>query len=81
MSLWLIGKIAKETLMDIDKQTIPQLIADLKQAAENCPRCAGTRETVFTSRGRDNIVNCLECEPIHDALGHLEAAMKLLKDL
>jgi len=36
---------------------------------------------VFTSRGRDNIVNCLECEPIHEALGHLEAAMKLLKDL
>jgi uncharacterized Zn finger protein len=67
--------------MDIDKQTLSQLIAHLKQAAEKCPRCEGTRETVFTSRGRDNIVNCLECEPIHDALGHLEAAMKLLKDL
>ena len=67
--------------MDIDKQSLPQLIADLKQAAENCPRCEGTRETVFTSRGRDNIVNCLECEPIHEALGHLEAARKLLKDL
>ena len=49
--------------MDIDKLTLPQLVADLKQAAANCPKCEGTRETVFTARGRDNIVNCLECEP------------------
>ncbi len=67
--------------MDTDKLTLPQLVADLKQAAANCPRCEGTRETVFTARGRDNIVNCLECEPIHDALAHLEAATKLLKDI
>ncbi|MCL4501876.1 MAG: hypothetical protein M1438_08460 [Deltaproteobacteria bacterium] len=67
--------------MDLDKPTLPQLIANLKQAAANCPRCSGTRETVFTARGRDNIVNCLECEPIHDALAHLEAAVKLLKDI
>ena len=65
--------------MDLDKLTLPQLVADLKQAAANCPKCEGTRETVFTARGRDNIVNCLECEPIHDALAHLEAAAKLLK--
>ena len=65
--------------MDIDKLTLPQLVADLKQAAANCPKCEGTRETVFTARGRDNIVNCLECEPLHDALAHLEAAAKLLK--
>ncbi len=67
--------------MDTDKLTLPQLLADLKKAAANCPRCEGTRETVFTARGRDNIVNCLECEPIHDALAHLEAAQKLLKDI
>lgn len=67
--------------MDLDKLTFPQLVADLKQAAKNCPRCEGTRETVFTARGRDNIVNCLECEPLHDALAHLEAAAKLLKDI
>lgn len=67
--------------MDIDKLTLPQLVADLKQAAGNCPKCEGTRETVFTARGRDNIVNCLECEPIHDALVHLEAAAKLLKGI
>jgi uncharacterized Zn finger protein len=67
--------------MELDKLTFPQLVADLKKAAENCPRCEGTRETVFTARGRDNIVNCLECEPIHDALAHLEAAAKLLKGI
>jgi uncharacterized Zn finger protein len=67
--------------MDLDKLTLPQLVADLKQAAADCPKCEGTRETVFTARGRDNIVNCLECEPIHDALAHLEAAAKLLKGI
>jgi uncharacterized Zn finger protein len=67
--------------MDIDKLTLPQLVADLKQTAANCPKCEGTRETVFTARGRDNIVNCLECEPLHDALAHLEAAAKLLKGI
>ncbi len=67
--------------MDLDKLTLPQLMADLKQAAANCPKCEGTRETVFTARGRDNVVNCLECEPIHDALAHLEAALKLLQGI
>ncbi len=67
--------------MDLDKLTLPQLMMDLKQAAANCPKCEGTRETVFTARGRDNIVNCLECEPIHDALAHLEAALKLLQGI
>ena len=67
--------------MDINKLTLPQLVAELKQAAAKCPKCEGTRETVFVSRGRDNVVNCLECEPIHQALEHLEAAAKLLKDI
>ena len=67
--------------MDIDNLTLPKLVADLKRAAGECPKCEGTRETVFTARGRDNVVNCLECEPIHDALGHLEAALKLLKGI
>ena len=55
--------------MDIDNLTITKLVMDLKLAAENCPRCAGSRETIFTSRGRDNIVNCLECEPIYQSPG------------
>ena len=67
--------------MNIDSLTLPQLVAELKQAGENCPRCEGTRETVFTSRGRDNVVPCLECEPIHQTLEHLEAAIKLLKEI
>ena len=67
--------------MDIDQLALPQLLAHLKQAAAKCPKCEGTRETVFTARGRDNVVNCLECEPIYDALQHLEAAAKLLKDI
>ncbi len=67
--------------MEFEKLTLPQLLAHLKEAAANCPKCEGTRETVFTARGRDNIVNCLECEPIHDALEHLEKAKKLLKDI
>ena len=40
--------------MDLDKLTLPQLVTDLKQAAANCAKCEGTRETVFTARGRDN---------------------------
>jgi uncharacterized Zn finger protein len=67
--------------MNLDNLTIPQLLGNLKEAAQNCPRCQGSRETIFTSRGRDNIVNCLECEPVHEALQHLEAAVKLLKDI
>ncbi len=67
--------------MNIDNLTLPNLVAELKKAGKKCPRCAGTRETVFTARGRDNIVNCLECEPIYQILEHLEAALKLLKDI
>ncbi len=65
--------------MDFENLTLPQLVAELKAAAQNCPKCEGTRETIFTARGRDNVVNCLECEPIHNALDHLEKAEKLLK--
>ncbi len=65
--------------MDLDNLTISRLVKDLKLAAENCPRCEGTRETIFTSRGRDNIVNCLECEPVHQLLATLETALEFLK--
>ncbi|MGA8571101.1 MAG: hypothetical protein ACLP7A_01500 [Desulfobaccales bacterium] len=65
--------------MDIDYLTLSKLVKELQLAAENCPKCAGTRETVFTSRGRDNIVNCLECEPVHHLLATLEAALEYLK--
>jgi hypothetical protein len=64
--------------VDVDKLPLPQLIEALRLAAKNC-QCEGTRETVFTARGRDNVVNCLECEPIHDALDLLEKALKILQ--
>ncbi len=65
--------------MDIDSLTIAKLAQDLRLAAENCPRCAGSKETVFTSRGRDNLVPCLECEPLHGLLATLDLALEILK--
>jgi hypothetical protein len=64
--------------LDIDKLPLPKLMEALRQVAKSC-QCEGTREAVFTSRGRDNIVNCLACEPIYDALELLEKALKILQ--
>jgi len=66
--------------LDIDNLTLAQIVAKLQEAAQNC-QCEGTRETIFTARGRDNIVPCLQCEPFYQALQHLEAAAALLKDI
>jgi hypothetical protein len=65
--------------LDIDNLPLPKLVEELRRAAKTC-QCEGTRETVFVSRGRDNIVPCLACDPIHQALGPLEAALKLLRE-
>jgi hypothetical protein len=65
--------------LDIDNLPLPKLVAELHRAAENC-QCEGTRETIFTSRGRDNIVPCLLCEPIYKVLELLEEALKLLRE-
>jgi hypothetical protein len=64
--------------VDIDKLPLPKLVEALRQAAKSC-QCEGTREAVFTARGRDNIVNCLACEPIYDVLEPLEKALKILQ--
>jgi hypothetical protein len=64
--------------LDIDKLPLPKLVEELHRAAKSC-QCEGTRETVFISRGRDNIVPCLACEPIYQVLEPLEAALKLLR--
>jgi hypothetical protein len=64
--------------LDIDNLSLPSLVEVLRRAAEHC-KCEGTREVVFTSRGRDNIVPCLECEPIYQALEPLEMALEILK--
>jgi hypothetical protein len=65
--------------LDINNLPLPKLVEELRQVAMNC-QCEGTRETVFTARGRDNIVNCLACEPIYQVLEPLEAALKLLRE-
>jgi hypothetical protein len=65
--------------LDIDNLSLPKLVEELRLAAKNC-QCEGTRETVFVSRGRDNIVNCLACEPIYKVLEPLEAALKILRE-
>jgi hypothetical protein len=65
--------------LDIDNLPLPKLVAELHRTAQNC-QCEGTRETIFTSRGRDNIVPCLLCEPIYKVLELLEEALKLLRE-
>jgi hypothetical protein len=64
--------------LDIDNLSLPSLLEELRLAANRCS-CEGTRERVFTSRGRDNIVPCLECEPIYQVLEPLEMALEILK--
>jgi hypothetical protein len=64
--------------LDTDNLPLPKLVEELHRAAKNC-QCEGTRETVFVSRGRDNVVNCLACEPIYQVLEPLEKALKLLR--
>ena len=64
--------------LDIDNLSLPSLVEELRLAAKSCT-CEGTRERVFTSRGRDNIVPCLECDAIYQALELLEKALELIK--
>ncbi len=64
--------------LDINNLPLPRLVEELRQAAKRC-QCEGTRETIFTARGRDNIVNCLACEPIYQVLEPLEKALEILQ--
>jgi hypothetical protein len=64
--------------LDINNLSLPRLVEELRQAAKGC-QCEGTRETTFTSRGRDNLVPCLACEPIHQVLEPLEKAWEILQ--
>jgi hypothetical protein len=66
--------------LDIDKLPLPKLVEALRQAAKSC-QCEGTRETTFTARGRDNVVNCLACEPIYNVLELLEKALAMLQSV
>lgn len=65
---------------DLDNSTLGRLVAELKLAAENCPQCEGTREYTFTSRGRDNQVPCLRCEPVYKLLELFEPVMELIRN-
>jgi hypothetical protein len=73
-------KLFENFKANLDKSTIGQLVAELKMAAENCPQCEGSREYTFTSRGRDNVVNCLRCEPVYKLLETLEPVLELIRD-
>lgn len=64
---------------DLENTTIGRLVAELRLAAENCPQCEGTREYTFTSRGRDNQVPCVRCEPIYKLLETLEPILELIR--
>ena len=64
---------------NLDSSVLGRLVAELKLAAENCPQCEGAREYTFTSRGRDNIVNCVRCEPIYKLLETLDPIMELIR--
>ena len=64
--------------LDIDNLPLPRLVEELRLAAKSC-QCEGTRETIFTARGRDNIVPCLACEPIYQVLQPLELALEILQ--
>ena len=64
--------------LDIDKLPLPRLVEELRLAAKSC-QCEGTREAIFTARGRDNIVPCLACEPFYQVLQPLELALEILQ--
>lgn len=66
--------------MDIDNLTLSKLAAELRLAAEKCPKCEGAREHIFISRGRENLVPCLRCQPIYQLLEPLEAALEILRE-
>jgi hypothetical protein len=64
--------------LDIDRLPLPKLVEALRQVAKSC-QCEGTREAIFTARGRDNVVNCLACEPVYEVLNPLEKALEILQ--
>ncbi len=69
----------EELKADLDKSILGRLVAELKLAADNCPQCEGAREYTFTSRGRDNVVNCVRCEPVYKLLETFEPILELIR--
>ena len=64
---------------NLDQSTLGRLVGELRLAAANCSQCEGTREYTFTSRGRDNVVNCVRCEPVYKLLENLEPILELIR--
>ena len=57
-----------------------KLHQELLDAAAKCPKCQGAREYNFVSRGRENMVPCVRCEPIYEFLEPLELALEMIRD-
>lgn len=61
-----------------DNMLLFRLKDELRWVAEHCPNCQGAREYTFSSRGRDNVVPCVRCEPVYQMLEPLEAVLGVL---
>jgi hypothetical protein len=74
-----IPQTFEEFKANLDKSTLGRLVAELHLAADNCSQCEGAREYTFTSRGRDNIVPCVRCEPVYKLLETFEPVLELIR--
>jgi hypothetical protein len=69
-----LSQISRENLL------IVRIRDELHWVAEQCPNCQGKREYTFLSRGRENIVPCVRCEPVYKLIEPLEAALEVLEE-
>jgi hypothetical protein len=64
----------------LENSILFKLHQELQEAANKCPNCQGEREYTFTSRGRNNMVACVRCEPIYKLMEPLELAIEMIRD-
>lgn len=69
----------EELRANIEQSVLFRLVQELRLAAAGCPQCEGSREYVFPSRGRENIVPCVRCEAVYKFLEPLEACLEVLR--
>lgn len=69
-----LHKLSRENLL------VVRLRNELLWVAQQCPNCHGEREYAFASRGRDNIVPCVRCEPVYKMLEPLDAVLGVLPE-
>lgn len=65
---------------NLEGSVLFKLHQELREAAEKCPNCQGAREYIFLSRGRENMVPCVRCEPIYKLLEPLEVALEMIRN-